>query len=137
MMRAFRCYNPKCMEEGASKPGWDFIANEAKCPKCGIDSANAVLGKFVVPLVWIHFEPPSGVVEGVGSRILACTGKPSTGFRVSGEPSAVNCPECIATAVYHASQVAGEVHPDYALPLEIDLAKGSLKTLMGGGTDGA
>lgn len=107
-MKLYRCLN--CSAE--------FEADRPACAKCDIDPAKDPRDKdIVVPLVLIHFDPP-GKRVGQGAGHAACdpkirVGSPKCAF--SGEPTAVNCAACKATAVYIAQD--GDSYGSLAMPL--------------------
>lgn len=125
-MRLFRCVNPKCRE--GIQHGHDFTAEGpvATCPKCGVKSNDPKFGHIIVPLVVIHFNPPSGVVEGIGAGFAACEPTvPIAGLRATGVPSVVNCPKCIETEAYKKAFAVVSLHPDYDVELsELASVKG-------------
>lgn len=120
MARFWRCYNPKCQPADAKVPGFDFISEHkmGQCPKCGIEKGTR-FGGFIVPLVVVHFDAPSGVVEGRGVGYAACdvTRDTRKGYRMTGEPAAVNCPLCKDTAAFKGQETEVALHPDYDLPI--------------------
>ncbi len=84
----------------------EFEAAKPACAECGIDPAtNPGDAGAVVPLVLIHFDPPTKRA-GRGLGYAACdarvkVGAPKCGF--SGHPKAVNCPRCKATEAFLAA----------------------------------
>ena len=112
-MPLFRCLN--CKKE--------FEAIQPACVDCGIDPTTHPRHKdMVVPLVTIHFDPPSGV-PGIGKGFAACNpklrvGMPNCGFsgEKNGEKIIITCPKCLASELYANAGEAG-----------ISLAMGQLK----------
>lgn len=78
--------------------GFDFSSHDPQCPQCKATD-NAIL-----PLVTIHFYTPdqaNGPIVGENGKRFRVACKPNSrnihGVPCSGEPRAVNCPECIKT----------------------------------------
>ena len=127
-MRLWTCWNAKCTTDGGPL-GFHFSDDGAgKCPRCGVDPKHPTCGFIVTPAVVVHFDPPSGIVSGIGQRICACDGNPIGQRRATGHWKPVNCPACKKTPAYAAERDANsaEVHPDFAVPLSGDGAKGKL-----------
>jgi hypothetical protein len=102
-MYLFRCLNPKCADDPNGKLGHDFYWEAPICPKCGIDGRSPKYGRFMEVLTTIHYDPPEGIVDGVGKNIALCNGKTSYELgmarpleQVTGEPGSVTCPACKA-----------------------------------------
>lgn len=117
-MRLWRCVNAKCWDEG--KQGHDFTSEGpvGQCDKCGVRSDDKRFGSVIVPRVVIHYHPPSGVVEHIGTGSTACRpGEPAHKYRSSGAPTAVNCPLCMETDVFKANLAEISLHPDYDVPM--------------------
>lgn len=99
------------------------------CPNCGMSNAHPALGGNVVPVEVLHFEPPAtaALYGRSGRGTIACN--PATkvigspGLRFTGEPLAVNCPECMKTPEY-LKQMNGGIHPSFDIPL-LDDGKGN------------
>lgn len=121
-MRLWKCWNPKCADKQGI-PGHDFTSEDhvGTCDKCGLKSDDARFGKLIVPRVVIHFDAPSGIVEGAGVNYAACSAEftRTKGYRMSGEPVAVNCPLCRETEVFKKHDHDAKLHPDYDVPVEI------------------
>lgn len=99
-MSLFRCL--ECRAE--------FEAPVPACAACGIDPAKDPRdADLVAPLVTIHFDPPHRR-KGRGMGHAACNpglkvGHPGCAF--TGEPLAVNCAKCKASAAFVAAEGAG------------------------------
>jgi hypothetical protein len=94
-MPLFRCL--ECRKE--------FEAALPACTACGIDpAADPRDADLVVPLVTVHFDPPTRRT-GRGCGHAACDPKlkVGAGAAFSGEPRAVNCAACKASAPFVAS----------------------------------
>ncbi len=123
-VKAYRCYNPKCADK-PDIPGHDFLAAAAACDRCGIKAADPRFGRFLTELVLIHYEPPSGVVDGIGADHVACLPeRPAGGLRRTGAPSAVTCPACRGTDAWKRDSTPAAVKPEDDLTLTIDPATG-------------
>lgn len=94
--KLFRCLN--CAK--------DFEAEKPACAGCGVDpAADPRDAGLIVPLVLTHFDPPAQRV-GRGRGHAACdpklrVGSPRCAF--TGEPAAVNCPDCQKAEAFVAS----------------------------------
>src|SRR5262249_7695922 len=94
-MPLYRCLNPAC-----PSPAREFTADAPVCPGCKVDARVPKFRAVVVPLVTIHFDPPSAV-PGIGLNVLACRpDQPVNRFRASGSARAVNCPACKRTEAW-------------------------------------
>jgi hypothetical protein len=106
--KLYRCYG--CMGE--------FESDRPACEACGIDPVKDTRDKgVVVPLVTIHFDPPSRR-EGQGLGCAACDPKLKIGVprcAFTSEPDAVNCAACKATEVFAAQD--GFSYGALAIPL--------------------
>ena len=128
-MKIYRCYNGKCSD---GVPGFDFEAPEgapAKCPKCGVDKTDPRFGRIIVDRVQMHFDAPSGVVEGRGVGFIACDPSKRVGkYRATGSPGAVSCVACKATESFKAALKSSseELHPDYQVTATVDPEKGTI-----------
>lgn len=118
MARFYRCYNPNCTEHPAKMPGYDFTADVPVCPKCKVDARQPRFSHLIVPLVIIHFDPPSQV-PGYGVGELACDGKPSAGRMATGDPEVVNCPACRQTDVWKEAQKGKAVDPRFDFNIDV------------------
>lgn len=129
-MKLYRCYNGKCVDNGV--PGFDFEAADgqpAKCPKCGVDKTDPRFGRIIVDRVQMHFDAPSGIVDGRGVGYIACDPSKRVGkYRATGSPGAVTCVACKATESFRAAALANseEVHPDYQVTATVDQEKGTI-----------
>jgi predicted nucleic-acid-binding Zn-ribbon protein len=127
-MKLWRCYNAKCSETGI--PGFDFEVPETekpKCPKCGITREMPRFSHLLVERVQIHFDAPSGIVDGIGKGFIACDPSKLVGkYRATGAPSAVTCAACKATEAYKAAVTADSVHPDFEVTANVDAATGTI-----------
>lgn len=109
-LKLYRCVN--CRRE--------FEAERPACVPCGLDPAKDPRdAAYVVECVRIHLDPPTHI-QGRGKGHAACdpklrVGRP--GMQFSGEPRAVNCEACKATAEFKAAE-AGEL-PIGPLPIAI------------------
>lgn len=117
MAGLYRCYN--CVND-SGRPGFDFLAEVCKCPKCGVDPVmeNKRFEGRIVRLEITHFDPPHPFVKGCGTNLPAC-GKPRASVNsMSGEPSAVNCPNCRKTQAFLDKESAIIIHPedDFEIP---------------------
>lgn len=127
--RLYRCYNPACA--AGSVPGFDFTAPTAgtACPKCKLPKADARHGHRIVERVVIHYEMPHPVQKNAGCGAIAC--RPDAldrGVqRVTGDPAAVTCPDCLASNVLGNYAFLAGLHPDYDSPVTIDMAKQTVK----------
>ena len=97
-MRLWRC--EQC--------GRAFEADRPKCEKCGIDPAEDTrLIRFFTLLKRVHFDPPTKW-PGIGRGTLACDPARKLGQlkaseeAATGEPSAVTCKACLASAEWQA-----------------------------------
>lgn len=126
-MKLWKCYNPKCAPNGV--PGFDFAADAGVCPKCGVDIKHPRFGRFIAARVVIHFDPPSGVVEGVGMGRPACLPNEPPGgkYRMTGHHLAVTCPACQQAPEYLTAATEASIHPDYDVPVDIDVKAGTVK----------
>lgn len=131
--RLYRCRNPKCTENPAGTPGYEFWAAPGEkglvsCPKCNIASTDPRLGRLITPLQIVHYEPPSEV-DGIGAGHLACKRgeTPLKGSVRSGEPSVVNCPYCKSTDAWKANATAATLSAEFDVPVTIDAAKEAYK----------
>ena len=68
-----------------------------------IDGRSPKYGRFMEVLSIIHYDPPEGIVDGVGKNIALCNGLTSFEIsrrvpleQVTGEPGSVTCPACKA-----------------------------------------
>lgn len=118
-MGLFRCLRPKCAE---GKNGFEFQAEKAQCPKCGLRREDPRMGQFLVPLHIVHFDPPDEPELGKGKNYRACDpgqpitvpmtrdGKhPASRDHGTAVPQAVTCPACKQTPVYKAALSAQAV----------------------------
>lgn len=90
-MPLFRCLN--CNAE--------FEAPRAACAACELDAANPRDADYLMPLVTVHFDPPTKVA-GRGKNHPACDPK-LRGAVMTGEPSAVTCAACKASEAFAAA----------------------------------
>jgi hypothetical protein len=101
----YRCLNPKCADRPDGKPGHDFDAKLDKgrpvpvCDKCGLDGRLPKFMRYIVKLVCIHFDPPSGL-PGVGLNVCLCDGRDVGKLKAgeagaTGDPECVTCPKCL------------------------------------------
>ena len=122
-MRLWKCWNAKCADK-PGMPGHDFVGEDAvgKCDKCGLASNDPRFGRLIVPRVILHFDAPSGIVDGAGVNYAACEPERTRakGYRMTGEPSAVTCPACRGTEAFAKADRETHIHPDYDLPIEIN-----------------
>lgn len=118
----FRCLNPKCADRDDGKPGHDFEAKLEKgkpvpvCDKCGLDGRQPKFMRFIVQLVAIHFDPPTGL-PGVGLNVCICDGRPLHKLKAgqegaTGDPEGVTCPKCLAHP-----QFSFDVDPELMVPV--------------------
>ena len=116
MAGLFRCYN--CKNE-AGIPGRDFIGEGSACPECKLDTnKDKRFAGRIIRLEITHFDPPHPFVKGCGTNLPAC-GKPRASVNsMSGEPSAVNCPNCRKTQAFLDKESAIIIHPedDFEIP---------------------
>jgi hypothetical protein len=109
-LRLWRCLNPACA------PDTDFAAAAGTCPKCGLTIGRGRAGHLIVPLVVVHYDPPSGI-EGIGKNEPACQpGTPIYGLQATGAPDAVNCPACKATEAWQQAPKGAQVPSRYLVP---------------------
>ncbi len=96
------CWNNRCRPKAHGAPGFHFEADAPVCPKCKVDARSEERFKYLItPRKVIHYDPPHPAVDGVGMGYVLCSKTPIfevtvRGGQVSGEPKAVNCPQCIA-----------------------------------------
>lgn len=106
MAKIWKCY--RCRTD-RGQPGRDFIAEAPKCPACGLDAADPKLGRLIVQCRVVHFEAQhptlAGEGFGIGCGELAC-GVPRKGLMVTGDPAAVNCPNCLRTDAWKDAKAA-------------------------------
>lgn len=121
-MRLWKCWNPKCADK-LGMPGHDFVGDDAagKCDRCGLQSDDKRFGHLIVPRVVIHFDAPSGIVEGHGVGYAACEPERTRekGYRMTGEPVAVTCPACRGSEAFAKADHDAKLHPDYDVPVEL------------------
>jgi hypothetical protein len=122
----WRCYNPKCTPEGAAVPGHDFTGTEAQCPNCGLRQDDKKHGALIVKRVVMHFETPHAIVLGGGSGQSACGKDLSKGGRHTRSPSVVTCPACLASQIHKDQLQAVETHPDYQVPVLVNMGDGTI-----------
>lgn len=134
--KPYRCYNPKCADK-PGVPGHVFLVAPGapvQCDRCGIKGDDPRFARFLTELVLVHFEPPSGVVDGVGAGYVACAPTASmektAAVRRSGAVDAVTCPDCRETAVFLAENSKERMSADEALrqvPIEINTKTGTME----------
>lgn len=107
----FRCVNPACAVQGEP---FEFTSDQDRCPKC-----TAIGPPYVVVLVLIHIliPDPHGKLVGESQlryRVACDSSRDATATftnkeAATGDPSASNCPGCIAEAkrVGYKYQMAG------------------------------
>lgn len=88
MSKLWKCYN--CVHPTSGSPGVDFVGPAGKCPACGAEESSGRVAQRST----IHFDPPHPVLKAKGTNRRPCDGKPVAGGMATGEPSAVNCPDC-------------------------------------------
>jgi predicted nucleic-acid-binding Zn-ribbon protein len=88
------CVNPLSKRKDK---GLDFWADAPICVKCGVDGDKE--RNVIVPLRTVHFMAPHPVIEDRGCGVIAC-GAEFAGVMHSGEPDAVNCPNCRNTEAW-------------------------------------
>lgn len=126
-MKLWRCYNGKCSDKPGI-PGHDFANDTGKCDRCGVDPSDKRFGYVITARVVLHFDAPSGIVDGRGVGYIACDPSKAVGkFRSTGDPNVVNCPACQATESFKAAIVGDAVHPDFDVPVTIDAKSGTMK----------
>lgn len=93
-MAFWRCTNCKA----------EFEADAPKCEACELDpSTNAADGQYFMPLVVVHFDPPTKVA-GRGKNHPACDPKVRFGtVTLTSHPGAVTCQACKETDAYKAA----------------------------------
>lgn len=97
---------------------FEFTADRPVCPQCGTDGDDPRIKArgFVIPLVILHFDPPSGL-PGMGKNRPACDQTlyvGHNGVRATGEPSAVSCAACKLTEEFALALKVR--NPTYDLP---------------------
>lgn len=106
----WRCPNPMCAEQ--STDSWyEFTSDYPECPKCGL-TAPAVSKRALIHFLAMDMQGP--IVGQMGLRyVLACSPTRvvlatfTNGEAATNYPSQVNCPGCLASAVYQAKLIHG------------------------------
>lgn len=129
MARLYRCYNPPCADSDGI-PGHDFVGIEPVCDRCGADQRDPRLGRFVINLKVIHWDPPQPKHPSVGQGIRACDGQLISAGMASGDPLAVNCPACRQIEQFRAALKQAHVRPEDDLHLELNLQPGHLSVSL-------
>lgn len=89
--------------------GREFEAKAPACEACGLDPRKDPRdAALVLELTVVHLDPPAAI-RGRGRGVAACDPKKRVGggAMFSGEPGAVNCPGCRASAEWQALDAAG------------------------------
>lgn len=107
----FRCPNPDCVEH-RFQGYYDFESDEPICPKCGLGPPGVQKRSLTHLLVRDNRVGP--IPGALGMRYyMACDPQRDflatelNGEGASGDPAAVNCPGCMASAAYKAKHNSG------------------------------
>jgi len=121
-MGLWRCQSPSCSEDLHGRLGFDFEADQPKCPKCARTNIPGRPER-ITKLAVIHYDPPTEeIVDGFkrGLNEWACQpGKTWKGGHATGDAIAVNCPACKKTEIWRKGM---EAMGEAVTPPEADFA---------------
>jgi hypothetical protein len=128
--KLFRCTNGNCVDAQGAPCLFAHVETpdnlDPTCPKCGTKANDPKHGRIIVRMTAIHFDAPSHVAtHGVGFRACDPTKRIQVGGGIipgleapnpfhggTGDPDAVNCPECRQTEAWKTAFASAHAEKD-------------------------